>query len=483
MGRTSTKILAVAFAVMLAALGCAKPSTVRERAAAKDVTDRKETAEETGDKATEDQPFVGGRSSGRVGGTQAAPAPVSVPPVGPKGSTGSTVGITDETIKLGFVIVNNNEKLLSNYGVRGGAIGDTREQVQAVVDDVNSRGIFGRKIVPVLRQLDATGDSDQYAQICTGFTQDDKVFAVLNPWNPDPGFASCLAKAGTFLILDSLDQEDAETIEELNPYLISGLYSSSRAAVALATGLHQGGYFTKGARVGIVRPSNPKWERVSKNHLRPTLKSFGVTPVGEISAGTSTINDAVLYMNDKDVDHVIFLGARGGNPLFFMNAAQAQGYFPLYGLASPDGPSFLAQNAPYTQLRGAKAVGWWPGVDVLDSEGPPLTAAEKRCLDVHRKGGTDYGTRTEGAAIAMAFCDMMWLVEEGAKDAGRELGDASWTEALQALGTGHPTTLTFGTKFGAGQLDGAYRYRPMAYDDSPACRCFKYTGGVQTVPR
>jgi hypothetical protein len=122
-------------------------------------------------------------------------------------------------------------------------------------------------------------------------------------------------------------------------------------------------------------------------------------------------------------------------------------------------------------------------VDVLDTEGPPLTAAEQRCLDVHEKGGTDYGTRSEGAAIAMAFCDMMWLLEEAALGAGQGLGDASWTEAFQALGTKHQTTLTFGTRFGPDQLDGAYRYRPMAYDDSPACRCFKYTGGPQTVPR
>ena len=72
--------------------------------------------------------------------------------------------------------------------------------MQAVVDDINSRGgILGRKIDAKIRTLDAQADGPTaYSQLCAGFTQDDKVFAVLAPWNPDPSFAPCLAKTGTF---------------------------------------------------------------------------------------------------------------------------------------------------------------------------------------------------------------------------------------------------------------------------------------------
>lgn len=485
--RRSMHVFALVAAMALLTAGCSKPSEVR-RQRAEGVAERAvgSSAPDATGSARADTARASRSSSAVVGGGTAgsgdkAPGAVTVPPV----TRGPVVGITAKTIKLGFIVVSDNDKLLSNYGVRGGAIGNTRDQVNAVIDDLNARGgIHGRKIQTAIRELSATGDGTaQYSAMCAGFTQDDKVFAVLSPWNPDPAFAPCLAKKGTFFISDALLQYDAETFSELEPYVVSGLFSSSRGAVALATGLYKSGFFKGKQRLGIVRSSNPIFERVSNRHLKPTLASFGIKPVAETTSGTSTANDAVLYMKDRDVDHIVFLSAAGGPPLFFMTAAQSQGYFPTYGLGSPDSPSFQQQNAPYTQLRGARAVGWAPAFDVLDSEGPPLSSAEKRCLDVHAKGGTNYGTRTEAAAIAMAFCDMVWLFEAAGKAAGRELTKESWSSALAALGSRHETVMTFRTQFVRGGFDGAVAYRPMAYDDSANCRCFKYTGPPATISR
>lgn len=485
--RRRARLVAVAVLVGLVAAGCSKPSEVRRQraegvapdASAEAVPEASASAPgRTGRGRSSSTAVVGG---GAPGSDADAPGKVVVPPV----SSGPAVGITATTIKLGFIVVSDNDKLLSNYGVRGGAIGNTRDQVNAVVDDLNARGgIHGRKIQTAIRELSATGDgAAQYSAMCAGFTQDDKVFAVLSPWNPDPAFAPCLAKKGTFFISDALLQYDAETFSELSPYVVSGLFSSSRGAVALATGLYKAGFFKGKQRLGIVRSSNPIFKRVSDRYLKPTLASFGIKAVAETTSGTSSANDAVLYMKDKNVDHIVFLSAAGGPPLFFMTAAQSQGYFPTYGLGSPDSPSFQQQNAPYTQLRGAQAVGWAPAFDVLDSEGPPLTSAEKRCLAVHEKGGTEYSGRTEAAAVAMAFCDMVWLFEAAANGAGRTLTKESWSSALAGLGTRHESVMTFRTQFSRGGSDGAVAYRPMAYDDSAGCRCFKYTGPPATVPR
>jgi hypothetical protein len=254
--------------------------------------------------------------------------------------------------------------------------------------------------------------------------------------------------------------------------------------VALATGLYKMGFF-KGAHVGVVRNDNPIQKRVYENYFKPTLAKFGVKVEAVYAAtGTTASNSAASYMKAHNIDHVVFVSAAGGTALFFMQFANSQAYFPKVGLASPDSPGFQAQNAPYTSLRGARAVGWVPGFDVADSEGPPLTANEKRCLAVHKKGGTDYGnSRVEAAAVAMAWCDMAWLFEETAIKATRDLTKQTWATALAALGTSHHTPLTFSTRFSSGNFDGAVSYRPMAYDESAGCRCFRYSGPSVTLER
>ncbi|MGH9194766.1 MAG: hypothetical protein ACRD1T_03390, partial [Acidimicrobiia bacterium] len=350
--------------------------------------------------------------------------------------------------------------------------------------------VLGRKIEPVFRVLDATASGDPFPSFCAAFSQDEKVFAVLSPWNSNAAFHACLAKAGTLYITDALTQEDEETFTEFKPYLVSGFMTSSRAAVTLARSLcHTSGYFTASTRLGVIRPNNPTGERVYKKHFVPTLASeCNVTPIDDtFSALTSRAGvDAAQRFAGKNIDRVAFVTSQGGPPLGFMVAAQSQSYFPRYGLASPDSPLFLAQNAPYTQLRGTVGAGWAPGLDVFDSEGPPYSPAEKRCFDVHTKSGTTYSARgggDVGAFVALTFCDMMWLFEEAGIKAGKTLNVGSFASALATLGTSHQTTITFGTTFAPGVYDGANQYRPLAYDDSPSCRCFRYSGPAQSVPR
>lgn len=416
-----------------------------------------------------------GRTASGVVGSGAAPLVAGLGP-----------GVSETSIKLGFIVVSNNDKLLSGYGVKGGAIGDTKDQVNAVVNDLNSRGgILGRKIVPIFRTWDAQATAEpQFQSFCAAFTQDERVFAVLTPWNSVPSFAPCLAKAGTLYVIDALDQEDTQGFAALQPYMVSGLMNSSRGAVALARGLHQQGFFASGTRLGIIRRNTPIGERVSNQYFKPTLASLGVPPA--IDEKTVNVNNASTVsqsFKDQKIDRVAFITAQGGPPLFFMNAANANTYKPIYGLASPDSPAFLSTAAPYTQLQGALGAGWAPAFDVLDAEGGPFNSTEQRCLDVHKKQGTDYNSRNEAAAVAMAWCDVMWLFEEAAEKAGKTLNAANWSAALAKFGTSHQSTITFGTNFGPGIFDGATQYRPLKFDDVASCRCFRYSGPPQNVPR
>ncbi len=86
-------------------------------------------------------------------------------------------GVTANSIKLGVSLIDF--KCIQNF------IDFTRPNQQAIyqafVDDVNKKGgINGRKIVPDFNtECPLTATSDLLVQVCTHFTDDDKVFAVI----------------------------------------------------------------------------------------------------------------------------------------------------------------------------------------------------------------------------------------------------------------------------------------------------------------
>ena len=108
-------------------------------------------------------------------GTVAPPATTTT--TGPVLSTAPGVGVTADSIKLGISLVDF--KCIQQF------IDFTRPNQQAVyqafIDDVNKKGgINGRKIVADFHtECPLTPTSDLLVQVCTKFTDDDKVFAVM----------------------------------------------------------------------------------------------------------------------------------------------------------------------------------------------------------------------------------------------------------------------------------------------------------------
>src|SRR4029079_6667034 len=92
-------------------------------------------------------------------------------------STAQGVGVTADSIKIGISLVDF--KCIAQF------IDFTRPNqepvYQAVIDDVNDKGgINGRKIIGDFNtSCPLTPTSDLLVQVCTKFTDDDKVFAVM----------------------------------------------------------------------------------------------------------------------------------------------------------------------------------------------------------------------------------------------------------------------------------------------------------------
>ena len=104
-------------------------------------------------------------------------------------------GVTADSIKLGISLIDL--KCIQQF------INFTRPNQQAVyqafIDDVNKKGgINGRKIVADFRtECPLTSTSDLLVQVCTQFTDDDKVFAVMGNLSDaaqDAAIHTCIAK-------------------------------------------------------------------------------------------------------------------------------------------------------------------------------------------------------------------------------------------------------------------------------------------------
>lgn len=111
------------------ALVCSRPSVVRQGAQrVTTVPDEPQGGIDLGgevvgeDSESAETPSTPGRATRRRAGTTASGASAAVAPL----VTGLGPGITADAIKLGFIVVSNNDRLLSNYGVKGGRSGIPR---------------------------------------------------------------------------------------------------------------------------------------------------------------------------------------------------------------------------------------------------------------------------------------------------------------------------------------------------------------------
>ena len=107
-------------------------------------------------------------------------------------STALGQGVTANEIKIGVALTDFDAIKQYSTGLRY----NQDKNYQAFIDDINKKGgINGRKIVPVYRTFNPIPDAQRLAQICTQFTEDDKVFAVIgNVFDQTGDAQACIAK-------------------------------------------------------------------------------------------------------------------------------------------------------------------------------------------------------------------------------------------------------------------------------------------------
>lgn len=392
-------------------------------------------------------------------------------------------GVSSDEIKVGFLVAEDAGATLAAYGAPVN-YGNGKRQVTALVDDLNRRGgILGRKVIPVFGAYRAQENpQSQAARLCTQFTEDEPVFAVISFGGSIGDFRTCLAERHTFLIDHTFTSRDDTFMRELAPwFLLPANKTESRLWQILVPTLKRQGYFGRNPKLGLVTSNRPEYARLARDVVKPLLRKAGIQVEDEVTLNNFDLADsqsqtsqAVLRFKSKGITHVLFVPSYG-SAYFFMQNAESQSYRPRYAIDSSYGPAVLLQdNVPNAQLRGSIGIGWSPMHDV-DDRHLQYSAQEQRCFKILKSAGESVKGRGS-PATGLVYCNGVWVFEAAAKKGGRSLTAGSWLAGLRAVGTSLPSALTFHADFSRGRPDGSYAYRELAFNDR--CNCFVYTSGV-----
>jgi len=426
------------------------------------------------------------------GSAPAGGASASVTGAGPPGATGAlprpTAAPTDHgPIQVGFQVTSDLQAGFAATGASGSAPDET-PMVQALERWVNSTGgIDGRRLDVVIHHTAVTRGSfsDQAEEACTDFLQDHHVLIVASsPVDASDDLTNCVAGHHVPIVVQDLWPYDDAYYRKYPDLLYSpGRASPDRWAQPVVDTLRSGGYFTAGAKVGLVRFDAPVYARMG-DRLNSALTRRGLSFTKVVAIGTpgslsdfgamsAAISNAIVQFRSAGVDHLMF-AASGELPFFFMTDAESQHYRPRYGLTTNDVPSTqVTRGVPPAQFAGALAAGWQPANDSGDPNAHVHNAAWTLCNHIMHK----YGVATNGF-FTDSHCDSMFFIRR-ALAALPVFSAAGMAQVVARFGTSYESPLTFATAFGPARFDGAHELRLAAYQTG--CGCFAYTGPLRPM--
>lgn len=372
---------------------------------------------ESGDAATGEGPTT---TVAAAGAAASPSAPGAAAPAA-SGRTASDVGITADSVKIGFLLIDVGG--LDQIGI---AVGITVEQqqaaVQALVDETNATGgIGGRKIVPVYRPVNLLQDGDGRAA-CIQLTEDAKVFmATGNVQVPED--ALCYAREHRTPVLASNAFPDS-TYAAGGGLVNSLQMSGGRLMRNWVSELDRVQYI--GARkVGIVTSEggDPGGETAGK--LRAALEGAGheVVHVSRLDAdlhtGSSQIPVQVNQMRTRGAEVVLLMA----NTLFnqqWVQQADGQAWRPRYSVSgwSNSDNDGSTDNMPDSYEGTVGFTSIWPGAGTRPTGAEPPTMRACREVYERRSGRKLAAASTNEYGVTMVYCDLVRVLKAQLEAAG-----------------------------------------------------------------
>jgi hypothetical protein len=378
---------------------------------------------------------------------------------------------------VGLLYIDGADTVANSLGISGLSTGDTVAQAKAVVGYLNAHGgLAGRPIDLRLGRLPAgqmASDAEgTHAAACASLTQDAKVSYVVSYVQLTSGQLSCYAKRGVTVLDDQSSTPDSAGAQMAATFASPGELALGRAANELVDALWRTHWLTATSTVGTFVFDTPDGVALETKYLLPALARHGLhaaataressTPDGANQNGT------VLKFRSAGVDKVIPLGA---SPLFFMNAAESQGYRPAYAMTSTFGPGALLESAQPNQLHGAAGIGWSKYLDIGSGPKPgPVSANETLCFSI-MQSARQQSSQATVKAFQVALCNVLMFL----KSATDRYGFTSLLGDVRTKGLAFPPADAFGIHLVNGRADGVSAYRDLVFKDS--CSCFTYVSG------
>jgi ABC-type branched-subunit amino acid transport system substrate-binding protein len=424
----------------------------------------------------------------RVAAEEVAPGAGGKTSAGIRKIRGSGKGYTDTTINVGFQLVVDTEAGFKAVGA-GAVAPDETAIANTMIDWINKHGgIAGRKVRPIFHTTEILNGTwaSQAEATCRTFTEDNKVVAAItSATGGSDALWACTSRKGTALVERNMWLWADKYYEQRPDMLYTpARMSPDRWIGHWLTGLKKTGFF-KG-KLGVARFDGEPFDTLTRTRLKPALKKLGVTITHEAVLTTppsiaafgnmnGEISNAIVQMRTKQVDHVIFLQNAGSLPFFWLPEADAQKWYPQYGLSTADIPLTLTGLSPQTQLENAQGVSWTPPLDVpLQNDDPQRAKREKVCYEIYKNNpGFHNGT----------MCDAM-LFLKFALDRATAISPDGLAAAVRRIGDTYQSPMTaFSFMNGSQYYDGAAGVRyfdwktKCAVQDGEEYGCFKFTTG------
>lgn len=428
----------------------------------------------------------GGSASSASGGSTTAPT-------GGSSASGNGPGVTASTINVAAIYDPDAAAADSALGAANANPGNTKAEETAVVDYINAHGgVDGRKINLIWYKQSVQNTSNSTdQQACQAWTVDSKSLFLIGG---TPILDQCTANAHAVALDFGVITEETSAVYANFPANVDVTGPTIDHAMAITIkGLARQGYFSPGAKVGIVTWADPYYTYSINAGAKPALAALGLNNVpveyvtepqsyGDLGATSSSVSSAVLKFRAEGINHVIlFDGPAGVNSagvlvIEWMQQANSQGYYPRYGLNSTSGFSSLAPDLPPKEMVNSIGVGWDPFIDESGSDYPPskLDAAGQLCLKIMNNAGQNEEGSPNALGIQMAYCDQFFFMQKVFAHVS-PLNQQTALAAIEGVGSSFQPIETFGTYLSPSHRDGLSAVRNIAY--FPSCTCYRYTSG------
>ena len=352
---------------------------------------------------------------------------------------GSTVGLTDDTIKIGYLGADFGS--LAEVGLAPD-LGNQELIVQSVVDDLNeSGGIGGRQIELKIMLVDGVAGPEVGQAACIEMTDDFGAFAVILGPAMSRDVARCTAVTKETLTMNSTGFDEA-LYEEADGRLFSTgsgtSMSTDRQYEGWARLLDDAGEL-EGTTIGIVSAEQaPEFPAAVESGLVPTLEELGhevavnvSLPCAEGDRDCDQHESAVQQMKEAGVD------------LVFMAAPNLVGPAVVQAAVNLDfHPQWVANGNQVTDtvsqfFEGVKAE--WDGaigVSTVFAQVEDLSDEARACNEIiAERSGEEYEPGSDAFGFASVNCITMQMLQRAAEEIDpAEVNQATVIRGIEGLG-------------------------------------------------